>query len=59
MSSRQCRGGSGSSVADTVIVTSAPHTMQRNRASTGRRSAGSGSGGGAILNFFKIAAPTT
>ena len=59
MSSRQWRGASGSSVAETVILTSAPHTTHRNRTSTGRKSAGSGSAGGAILNFLTTAAPIT
>ena len=58
MSSRQCRGGSGSSCA-AVIVTSAPQTMQRKCRSTGLMSSGSGSAGGATWNFRSIDAPIT
>ncbi len=58
MSSRQWRGASGSSWA-AVIVTSAPHTMQRKCRSTGLMSSGSGSAGGAMWNFRSIDAPMT
>ena len=51
MSSRQCRGGSGSSPAAVVITTVVPQIVQRNSTSTGRSCAGSGSGSGSTLNF--------
>ena len=53
MSSRQCRGAFCSTTLATVMVTSVPHTLQRNFCSVSTMSAGSISGGG-VANIRNI-----